>query len=50
VTKNKFGTSFNKAAEKTQARVRHDGFETNIMEVQKDDVFKFMEYLHSGLC
>jgi len=50
VGKNKFGTSFNKAAEKTGARVKHDGFETSQMEIQKEDVFKFMEYLHSGLC
>lgn len=50
VSRNKFGSSFTKAAEKTNARVRHDGFETSIMEVEKDDIYKFMEYLHSGLC
>jgi len=50
VGRNKFGTSFNKAAEKTDARVKHDGFDSSILEVQKEDVFKFMEYLHSGLC
>jgi len=50
VTTNKFGTSFDKAAEKTGARVKHDGFETSMLEVEKDDIYKFMEYLHSGLC
>jgi len=50
VAKNKFGSSFSKAADKTNARVKHDGFETAIVEVEKDDIFKFMEYLHSGLC
>jgi cell division control protein 45 len=50
VGRNKFGSSFNKAAEKTGARVKHDGFETSIMEVEKEDIYKFMEYLHSGLC
>jgi len=50
VGRNVFGASFAKAAEKTNARVNHDGFETSFMEVEKDDIYKFMEYLHSGLC
>lgn len=47
--KNTFGGAFRKAAETTGARIKHDGFESSIMEVQKDDLKDFMEYLHSGL-
>eukprot|EP00658_Telonema_sp_P-2_P077364 TRINITY_DN6978_c0_g1_i3.p1 TRINITY_DN6978_c0_g1~~TRINITY_DN6978_c0_g1_i3.p1 ORF type:complete len:574 (-),score=126.51 TRINITY_DN6978_c0_g1_i3:286-2007(-) len=48
--RNKFGTSFAKAAERTNARVKHDGFDSSIIEIQKDDIYNFMEFLHSGLC
>lgn len=48
--RNKFGSSFAKAAERTNARVKHDAFDTSIIEVQKDDIYNFMEFLHSGLC
>eukprot|EP00656_Telonema_subtile_P043469 TRINITY_DN49830_c0_g1_i1.p1 TRINITY_DN49830_c0_g1~~TRINITY_DN49830_c0_g1_i1.p1 ORF type:complete len:302 (+),score=91.88 TRINITY_DN49830_c0_g1_i1:146-1051(+) len=48
--RNKFGTSFAKAAERTNARVKHDAFDASIIEIQKEDIYNFMEFLHSGLC
>jgi len=47
--KNSFGVAFREAADKCSARIKHDGFETSVMEVQKDDLNKFLEVLHSGL-
>lgn len=47
--KNSFGRAFRTAADRTKSRIKHDGFETSVMEVQKDDLSKFMEYLHSGM-
>merc|ERR1712166_1437786 len=49
-SRNKFGTSFAKAAERTNARVKHDAFDSSIIEIQKEDIYNFMEFLHSGLC
>lgn len=48
-TKNNFGVIFREAADKTNAAIKHDGFETAVMEVQKDDLHKFLEVLHFGL-
>jgi cell division control protein 45 len=47
--KNVFGVAFRDAADRTNARIKHDGFETAMMEVQKDDLKHFLEVLHSGL-
>jgi hypothetical protein len=33
-----FGTAFREAAEQAESRIRHDGFETSVMEIQKDDL------------
>jgi cell division control protein 45 len=46
---NTFGMAFRTAADKIQARVKHTGFETSILEVQNEDLPKFMQTLHSGL-
>ncbi|KAJ3158100.1 hypothetical protein HDU86_003052 [Geranomyces michiganensis] len=45
--KNTFGPAFEKAAERTQARVKHDSFEASIMEVRKEDLGDFLETLQS---
>jgi cell division control protein 45 len=43
--KNNFGTYFAKAAEDSSARVRHDGFDTSVIEILKNDLDKFLEIL-----
>jgi cell division control protein 45 len=48
-TINTFGLAFRNAAERVQARVKHDGFETSVLQVQEDDLRRFIEFLHSGL-
>ena len=48
VQKNTFGTAFRHAAEATKSRVRHDGFETSWMEIQKEDAEKFLTHLNYG--
>jgi cell division control protein 45 len=48
-TTNTFGCAFREAAMRTNARIKHDGFNTCWLEVQMDDVNDFMKYLHSGL-
>ncbi|KAI8589741.1 CDC45 family [Geranomyces variabilis] len=45
--KNTFGPAFEKAAERTQARVKHDSFEASIMEVRREDLGDFLETLQS---
>jgi ribonucleotide reductase beta subunit family protein with ferritin-like domain len=44
-----FGVSFNKAATNTDARIKQHLFDASIIELQKDDITKFIEYLHGGL-
>jgi len=45
VPKNTFGIRFRKAAEGANARVKHDGFETSIIEILKDDFEGFIDEL-----
>lgn len=40
-----FGQKFRKAAEKTGARTKHDGFDTAMIEVKNEDARPFMEEL-----
>ncbi|KAI8920232.1 CDC45 family [Powellomyces hirtus] len=47
VRKNTFGPAFQEAAERTNARVKHDSFEASIMEVQKEDLGDFLDTLQS---
>ncbi|MES1922606.1 hypothetical protein MHBO_004124, partial [Bonamia ostreae] len=47
--KNVFGNAFREAAESTESRYRQESFETNFLEIQKEDNSKFFEHLHSGL-
>eukprot|EP00457_Paulinella_chromatophora_P004477 gb/GEZN01004489.1/.p1 GENE.gb/GEZN01004489.1/~~gb/GEZN01004489.1/.p1 ORF type:complete len:584 (-),score=68.31 gb/GEZN01004489.1/:81-1832(-) len=48
-SRNSFGMAFHQATERCSARVKHDGFETSVIEVQKEDLKKFLDVLHSGL-
>ena len=43
----KFNLAFREAAVKAHAQVKHDGFDTEVIEVGKNDVTKFLETLHS---
>lgn len=45
VTRNLFGTLFAHAAHESHAKVRHDGFEECIIEIQKDDIQNFINVL-----
>lgn len=40
-----FGQSFAEAAAQSQARIKHDGFEEFIIEVQKEDITNFLHVL-----
>ena len=44
--KNKFGQSFRFAAEHIKADFKHDWFDTAVIELEKDDVQRFVESLH----
>jgi len=37
------------ASVKTGARIKQHLFDSSVIELQKDDITKFIEYLHSGL-
>ena len=43
---NKFGHAFREAANQIKARFKHDGFDSAVMEIDKDDVLRFIESLH----
>lgn len=45
-TQNFFGTKFINHAEKNNFSKRHDGFESNIIEIKKDDLIKFIGELN----
>jgi len=47
--KNPFGVAFQTARDKVEARVRHSGFQSYMIEVQCDDVKKFINQLHYEL-
>jgi hypothetical protein len=40
---------FRAAAESINVGFKHDGFDTSIMEIDKNDVQKFIESLHNTL-
>lgn len=46
VKRNRFGQAFRYAAEQIQARYRHDGFDSAVMEIDKGDMQRFVESLH----
>ncbi|KAI9272674.1 CDC45 family [Phascolomyces articulosus] len=43
--KNPFGIAFQKAAERTQARISFDSFETSVLQIHKNDLDLFIENL-----
>jgi cell division control protein 45 len=45
VSYNKFGSAFQTTANKINAKVRMDAFESSIIEVAKDDLARFLEAL-----
>ena len=49
VFRNTFGQSFRIAADHCNAHFKHDGFETSIMEVNRDDIRRFIDALHYTL-
>ena len=47
--KNTFGVAFQAAASASRARVRHDSFESNVVEVDGDDITAFLDALQKEL-
>jgi len=45
--RNHFGSSFRQAAQQIRARVKHDGFETSVIEVNGDDLKQFLHVLQT---
>ncbi len=45
--RNHFGMSFRQAAQQIRARVKHDGFETSVIEVNADDLKQFLHVLQT---
>ncbi|RKP23472.1 CDC45 family, partial [Syncephalis pseudoplumigaleata] len=41
-----FGIAFHRCADEIRAQVRHDGFDTSVLEIGKDDLEDFIERLH----
>eukprot|EP01012_Entosiphon_sulcatum_P023019 TRINITY_DN2799_c0_g2_i1.p1 TRINITY_DN2799_c0_g2~~TRINITY_DN2799_c0_g2_i1.p1 ORF type:complete len:625 (-),score=154.18 TRINITY_DN2799_c0_g2_i1:129-2003(-) len=47
--KNKFGSAFRDAAEKSRSNFRYNAFEPAVIEIQKEHLRKFLDALHSRL-
>lgn len=45
LSNSKFSRAFQQTAHMTKARVKHDRFDTSIIELAKPDLTKFMEHL-----
>jgi len=45
--KDKFHGAFKEATRQSRAQVKYDGFETGIIEVEKNDLQKFLDVLHA---
>ena len=45
VGNSKFAHAFKETADKTRARVKHDRFDTSVIELAKQDLTRFMEFL-----
>lgn len=45
--RNHFGSSFRQAAQQIRARVKHDGFESSVIEVNADDLKQFLHVLQT---
>jgi len=42
---NEFGHKFRRAAHKSKAVVRYYSFESSVIQIAKDDIVKFVDYL-----
>lgn len=49
VETNRFSVQFRLAAEQSGARMKHDGFDTSVMEIVKEDAVRFVEALHFSM-
>lgn len=47
VMRNRFGLAFRRAAQTMRARVKHDGFDTSMIEVRAEDLKGFLQTLQS---
>lgn len=45
--RNRFGTAFRRAAQAVRARVKHDGFDTSMIEVKAEDLKGFLQTLQT---
>ena len=45
----KFGLAFEQAAARTNTVVKHHYFDAAVVEILRDHMKKFIEYLHAGL-
>ena len=43
--RSRFGAAFRGAAQRTNARIKHDSFDTSVIEVQREDLRKFIDCL-----
>jgi len=50
LVKNSFGSSFANARDAVKARTKHMGFETWVIEVQKEDLKRFLEEVLKQMC
>ena len=44
-----FGSIFEQAAQDTGAHIKHHTFDASIVELEKEDIKKFIEHLHIKL-
>ncbi len=42
-----FGLVFQDAAEKTRARMKHDSFESSVVQVRREDISEFLEHIQT---
>ena len=49
LVRNRFGLAFQAAAAASKARVRHESFETNVAEVEGEDITAFLDGLQLEL-
>ena len=47
--KSAFGPLFERAAQITKSRITNHGFDSAVVEIQRDDLVKFIDSLHAEL-
>ena len=48
-TTSEFGLLFHLAAERTGTKITHHGFDNAVVQVHRDDMAKFMDYLNTAM-